>query len=59
MRPQGRTKVLLGFLTEEDPVHIVVNVQAFETDFTEPLRVVTVYRPEPPRWRDERTRGMR
>lgn len=58
VRPQGRTKVLLGFVAQDDPVHIVVNVEAFESDFTEPLRVVTVYRPEPPKWRDERTRGM-
>jgi hypothetical protein len=57
-RPQGRTKLLLGFLTDDDPVHIVVNVQAFESDFAEPLRVVTVYRPERPKWQDERTRRM-
>lgn len=25
---------------------------------SEPLRIVTVYRPEPPKWRDQRTRGV-
>lgn len=41
------------------PVHVVANVSSFERDDTEPLEVVTVYRPEPPRWGDERTRGPR
>lgn len=58
-RPQGLSKLLLAYLDEEDPLHVVVNVAAFESDPAEPLRVVTVYRPEPPKWRDERTRGVR
>lgn len=56
-RREGRTKVLLGFTGPDDPLHIVVNVKDFESDLNERVEVVTVYRPEPPRWRDERTRG--
>jgi len=57
-RREGRTKVLLGYLGPDDPLHIVVNVRLFEADFTNRVEVVTVYRPEPPRWIDERTGGM-
>lgn len=57
-RPQGLSKLLLAFLDDE-PFHLVVNVAAYESDPSEPLRLVTVYRPEPPKWRDERTRGVR
>ena len=56
-RPQGTTKVLLGHSKDGDAMHLVVNVEAYEQDFEEPVEVVTVYRPEPPKWRDERTRG--
>lgn len=55
-RPQGTTKVLLGYTAGDDAMHLVVNVEAYEHDFSEPVEVVTVYRPEPPKWRDERTR---
>lgn len=58
-RPQGRTKLLLAYLSADNPLHIVANVGEFEEDLRRPVRVVTVYRPEPPKWRDERTRGMR
>lgn len=58
-RPQGRTKLLLSYLRMDEPLHMVVNVEQFEEDLTEPVRIVTVYRPEPPKWWDERTRGMR
>jgi len=37
-------------------VHIVIDVDAFEADFSEPIVVVTAYRPEPPEWPDEFTR---
>lgn len=56
-RPQGRTQLLLGHARPGKPVHLVVNVAAFEDDFSEPIAVVTVYEPEPPEWMDERTRG--
>lgn len=56
-RPQGTTKVLLGYRDAGEAIHIVVNVEAYEEDFEEPVEIVTVYRPEPPKWRDERTRG--
>lgn len=55
-RPEGYTKLLLAAIDDE-PLHIVVNVQEFHNDPSYPLAVVTVYRPEPPAWRDERTRG--
>ncbi len=56
-RREGRTKVLLGFTGPDDPLHIVVNVKAFESDLQNRVEVVTVYRPEALRWLDERTRG--
>lgn len=56
-RREGRTKVLLGLTRPDEPLHIVVNVKQFESDLTNRVEVVTVYRPEPPRWSDERTRG--
>jgi hypothetical protein len=56
-RREGRTKVLLGFTGPDEPLHIVVNVKAFESNLQDRVEVVTVYRPEPPRWVDERTRG--
>lgn len=56
-RPQGTTKVLLGYTVAGDAMHLVVNVEAYEHGFEEPVEVVTVYRPEPPKWWDERTRG--
>jgi hypothetical protein len=58
-RPQGMSKLLLGYAAANDPVHVVVNVAAIESDPSEPVRIVTVYRPEGPKWRDERTRGVR
>ena len=33
-RREGRTKVLLGFLGPDEPLHIVVNVRLYEADFT-------------------------
>ncbi len=56
-RPQGYTKLLLGYAGPDQPVHLVANVAAFEDDASEPIVLVTVYQPEPPGWRDERTRG--
>lgn len=57
-RREGHTKLLLGYAGEDRPVHIVVNVSAFESDWSEPLVVVTVYEPEGPGWLDERTRRV-
>lgn len=56
-RPEGHTKLLSGTTRGGDSVHIVVNVEAFEANFEDQVEVVTVYRPERPRWRDETTRG--
>lgn len=56
-RPEGRTKLLLGYLGPDEPIHVVVNVKRFEADIEDPVDVVTVYRPEQPWWIDERTRG--
>lgn len=57
-RREGHTKLLLGYVGGDAPVHIVVNVSAFESDWSEPLVVVTVYEPEGPGWIDERTRRV-
>ncbi len=56
-RPQGVTKVVLGYSPPDEPLHLVVNVDAFESDLARRPRLVTVYRPSRPQWRDERTRG--
>lgn len=56
-RREGRTKVLLGFTGPDEPLHVVVNVKLFESDPQYRVEVVTVYRPEAPRWVNERTRG--
>ncbi|MFN2594676.1 MAG: DUF4258 domain-containing protein [Actinomycetota bacterium] len=58
-RPQGHTVLLLGLVGPERAIHLVVGCAAFEKDWSEPLVVVTVYRPEPPAWADERTRGRK
>lgn len=58
-RPQGHTLLLLGYVRPEKPIHLVVNVEAFEADWSDPVVLVTVYEPEPPEWMDERTRGRK
>ena len=58
-RREGRTKVLLGFIGPDEPIHIIVNVRLFESDLSNRVEIVTVYRPGPPRWVDERTRGRK
>lgn len=58
-RVEGHTQLLLGYARPHEPLHLVVNVDAHERDPAEPVVVVTVYRPEPPSWIDERTRGAR
>jgi len=55
-RPEGHTKLLLGYVRPGRPIHVVVNVALFEANWAEPLAVVTVYEPEGPEWLDERTR---
>jgi hypothetical protein len=58
-RREGHTKLLLGFAGAKRPVHVVVNVHAYESNWSEPIAVVTVYEPESPEWADEKTRGKR
>jgi hypothetical protein len=58
-RPEGYTILIAGYIGQERPVHLVVNIAAFEDDPSRPVSIVTVYVPEPPRWRDERTRGRK
>lgn len=58
-RPEGFTKLLLGYVRPDRPIHLVVNVEAYERDWSEPLVVVTVYEPERPSWLDERTRARK
>jgi hypothetical protein len=58
-REHGHTKLLLGWTERGDPVHLVLNVASFESDSSEPVVLVTVYRPAPPWWTDERSRRVR
>lgn len=55
-RPEGYTKLLLCRL-DDRPLHLVINVQEFHDDPSNPVAIVTVYEPESPFWSDERTRG--
>lgn len=55
-RREGYTKLLLGRVGAKR-LYLVVNVEEFHDDPAFPLAGVTVYEPEPPAWRDERTRG--
>lgn len=54
-RDEGHTVLLTGVYGPGKPVHLVVNLDAYERDWSEPLTVVTVYVPEPPEWLDETT----
>lgn len=57
-RREGRTRFCSATSDPTNPCTSWVNVRHFEADFTNRVEIVTVYRPEPPRWIDERTRGM-
>ena len=48
--PGGPSCLILGF-SGGRPVHIVCGMTT-----TEWVRIITVYRPQPPKWIDERTR---
>jgi len=56
-RNEGHTLLLLGHTADQVPIHIVVNIAAFNSDPQYPIHLVTVYEPRSPGWQDERTRG--
>ena len=48
--PRGESCLILGY-AEGRPIHVVCGYTS-----THAIRVITVYLPKPPKWRDERTR---
>jgi len=54
--PRGPSCLILGY-TSMRPVHIVVGWAGKEAENEYIPRVITVYIPQPPKWRDPRTRG--
>jgi hypothetical protein len=54
--PRGWSCQILGYV-EGKPVHIVIGWARSRHRGGGVLRVITVYVPKPPRWRDSRTRG--
>ena len=51
--PRGPSALILGYTEEGRPIHTIC---AFDPSGT--LLMITAYEPLPPRWTDERTRGL-
>jgi len=49
--PRGPSCLVLGY-TQERPIHVVCGNTPINW-----VRIITIYRPEPPKWTDERTRA--
>lgn len=56
--PRGWSCLILGYAGDR-PVHIVLGWARSRHREGRVLRVITVYIPKPPRWRDSSTRGDR
>ncbi len=54
--PRGESCLVLGYV-EERPLHIVLGWAGTRGRAERTLRLITVYVPRPPKWRDPRTRG--
>lgn len=52
--PRGPSALVLGYTVHREPLHAVC---AFDPGGT--LLIITVYKPEPPKWVDERTRALK
>jgi len=51
--PRGASCLILGY-TEGRTIHVVCGYTSVHA-----IRVITVYLPKPPKWRDERTRRVK
>jgi hypothetical protein len=56
--PRGWSCLVLGY-TAAKPIHVVLGWAPSRRGDIGVLRIITVYLPRPPRWRDPRTRGGR
>lgn len=56
--PRGESCLLLGFVGGM-PIHVVLGWATLKAEDQKMLRLITVYRPTPPKWVDPRTRGDR
>ena len=54
--PRGESCLLLGYV-RENPLHIVVGWSRMKFGDKKALRIITVYVPQPPKWRTPRRRG--
>ncbi|HEV8711439.1 MAG TPA: DUF4258 domain-containing protein [Candidatus Binatia bacterium] len=55
--PRGESCLILGY-ADTKPIHTVMGWARKSVD-ERILRVITVYIPQPPKWTDPRTRGVR
>ena len=56
--PRGESCLVLGFVSVQ-PTHVVLGWARRKREEEKILRVITVYRPILPKWKDPRTRGER
>ena len=56
--PRGESCLVLGFVSVQ-PTHVVLGWARRKREGEKILRVITVYRPTLPKWKDPRTRGER
>ena len=54
--PRGPSCLINGNAVNQ-PVHVVIGWAGKEGDLKSMLRLITVYIPQPPKWKDARTRG--
>lgn len=54
--PRGESCLVLGFVGAE-PIHVVLGWAKRKLGDEKTLRMITVYRPSMPKWKDPRTRG--
>jgi hypothetical protein len=56
--PRGESCLILGY-AHSQPIHAVLGWVRKGSEGEKMLRIITVYIPRPPKWRDARTRGGR
>lgn len=56
--PRGESCLVLGY-AGTTPMHIVLGWARGRREEEKMLRIITVYIPQPPKWQDPRTRGVR
>jgi len=56
--PRGPS-CLVGGLAGAKPIHVVLGWAKVKAQSAPVLRVITVYIPRPPKWKDLRTRGVK